>query len=428
MKKTNKFIILICGIIIICLAAVIYKKTLKQPDKQENPSEQQTDTEENGVSTDESGEVIEKDEGKESGNIDILDSSDSNDGGSGVITGSSGISGNSGNSGIVDHRDDSGNFAIASVEIPDYSGDAYIEINNGMPYFTEEEKKITEPFERYSDLDELGRCGAAYANICQDLMPSEKRGNIGDIKPTGWKQEKYPGIVDSEPPYLYNRSHLIAYSLAGENSNEKNLITGTRYFNQEIMQIFELKVLDYVRDTDNHVLYRVTPVFEGDNLLAKGVEMEAWSVEDGGKGICFNVFCYNVEPFIDIDYATGASKISEDYRENDTVPDTEGVKIIDISESGSENADEDFDRNVPDKDFERNVPDEETSQESTENRNFEDKVTDFVINTNSGKIHTPDCNSVKDMADQNKWEYTGTLRELKEKGYVPCARCLGDYR
>ena len=171
--------------------------------------------------------------------------------------------------------------------IPDYTGEAFIELNGNVPDFTDDEKKSTEAFERYADLDKLGRCGVAYANICPELMPTEERGEIGDIRPSGWHTVKYSEVI--EDLYLYNRSHLIAFSLAGENANPKNLITGTRYMNQETMQIFELKVLDYVRTTNNHVLYRVTPVFEGDNLLAKGVQMEAWSVEDEGKGISFNV-------------------------------------------------------------------------------------------------------------------------------------------
>jgi len=190
-------------------------------------------------------------------------------------------------------------------EIPDYAGNPYVEINGSTPYFTEEERTSTETFERYSDLDILGRCGVAYANICPELMPTEERGEIGQIKPTGWKQHKYEGIVDSNPPYLYNRCHLIAFCLAGENANEKNLITGTNYMNVEGMLPFEEKTAAYVDQTGNHVLYRVTPLFEGNNLLASGVLMEAYSVEDQGEGICFCVYCYNVQPGIELDYATG---------------------------------------------------------------------------------------------------------------------------
>lgn len=189
-------------------------------------------------------------------------------------------------------------------EIPDYTHQKYVEINNNIPYFDEADLS-DESFERYSELDELGRCGVAYANIGVDLMPTEKRGSIGMIKPSGWHTVKYDNV---DGKYLYNRCHLIAYQLSGENANEKNLITGTRYMNVEGMLLFEERVGNYVRETENHVLYRVTPFFEGDNLLAKGVLMEAMSVEDSGEDICFCVFVYNVQPDIQIDYATGKSQ------------------------------------------------------------------------------------------------------------------------
>ena len=188
-------------------------------------------------------------------------------------------------------------------DIPEYEEKIYIEINNNKPYFTEEDY-TKESFERYSNLDELGRCGVAFANISKEIMPKEgeERESISNVKPTGWIQEKYDG------EYLYNRCHLIGYQLSGENDNELNLITGTRYFNVEGMLSFENIVADYIEENqENHVLYRVTPVFENDNLLAKGVEIEAYSVEDNGEGVCFNVFIYNVEPGININYATGES-------------------------------------------------------------------------------------------------------------------------
>ena len=186
-------------------------------------------------------------------------------------------------------------------EIPEYNEKIYVEINNNKPYFKEEEY-ITNSFETYSELDSLGRCGVAYANISKETMPKEgeERESISSITPTGWKQEKYDG------EYLYNRCHLIGYQLSSENANECNLITGIRYFNVEGMLPFENEVADYIeKNENNHVLYRVTPIFENDNLLAKGVEIEAYSVEDNGKGICFNVFVYNIQPGIDIDYRTG---------------------------------------------------------------------------------------------------------------------------
>ena len=186
-------------------------------------------------------------------------------------------------------------------DIPDYNGEIYVTINNNKPYF-EETDYTTKSFEIYSNLDELGRCTGAYSNICKEIMPTEDREDISDIYPTGWIQKQYDG------EYLYNRCHLIGHQLAGENANEFNLITGTRYFNVSGMLPFENTVANYIdNNPNNHVLYRVIPIFEGNNLVAKGVQMEAYSVEDNGKGVCFNVFVYNVQPGINIDYATGKS-------------------------------------------------------------------------------------------------------------------------
>lgn len=192
-----------------------------------------------------------------------------------------------------------------SYDIPTYSGYPYVEINHNQPFF-EEADLTTEPFENYSELDSLGRCGVAYANICQKLMPTEERGEIGSVKPSGWHTVKYPELI--KDLYLYNRCHLIGFQLAGENANEKNLITGTRYLNIEGMLLFENEVAAYVKETNQHVLYRVTPIFTEDNLIADGVLMEAYSVEDSGKGVSFCVFVYNVQPGIEIDYKTGKSR------------------------------------------------------------------------------------------------------------------------
>ena len=194
--------------------------------------------------------------------------------------------------------------SVSVSAIPEYDGKAYVDISE-KPDFDEADM-TTKSFERYSGLDDLGRCGMAYANIGQDLMPDEERGNIGHIKPAGWHTVKYD-IVDGK--YLYNRCHLIGYQLTAENSNRQNLITGTRYLNVEGMLPFENMVADYIKETDYHVLYRVTPIYEGDDLLAKGVQIEAYSVEDNGEGICFNVFAYNVQPGITIDYKTGDSAL-----------------------------------------------------------------------------------------------------------------------
>ena len=197
---------------------------------------------------------------------------------------------------------------IIKYDIPMYNGELSVVLNDNLPYFSPEEYKNSS-FEEYSNLDEYGRCGTAFANVCTELMPTEARKEIGYIKPSGWQQEKYPGLVDSEPPYLYNRCHLIGYQLTGENDNEKNLITGTRYFNVEGMLPFENAVRNYIDMTGNHVLYRVTPVYEGKNLLASGVIIEAWSVEDAGKGLSFNVFVYNVQPGVAINYEDGSSRL-----------------------------------------------------------------------------------------------------------------------
>ena len=197
--------------------------------------------------------------------------------------------------------------SYALSDIPEYNNEPYVVINNNEPEFSDEDK-TTKSFEKYDNLDYLGRATKAFANISTDLMPTEKRGNIGMVKPSGWNTVKYD-VVDGK--YLYNRCHLIGFQLAGENANKKNLITGTRYLNVDGMLPFEDEVADYVKDTDHHVLYRVTPVFKGDNLVAEGVEMEAYSVEDKGKGICFHVFVYNVQPGVTIDYATGESRLSK---------------------------------------------------------------------------------------------------------------------
>jgi len=192
-------------------------------------------------------------------------------------------------------------FDLATI--PQYTNEPYIVLNNNEPEF-DEQYYNTEVFEEYSELDYMGRCGVAFANICKEIMPTQEREGL-EYEPTGWKQRRYNG------EYLYNRCHLIGHQLAGENDNEKNLITGTRYMNVEGMLPFENMVAEYVKETGNHVLYRVTPIFEGDNLVASGVQIEAKSVEDNGEGICFNVYVYNVQPGIEIDYRTGESKLAE---------------------------------------------------------------------------------------------------------------------
>lgn len=206
----------------------------------------------------------------------------------------------------IEHTVQSESVIFDLSTIPEYTSSPYVEINNNIPYFTEEDY-TTEAFEKYSEWDELGRSGVAFANICKDIMPTEERGEIGNIKDlSGWVQKRYDNIIKDK--YLYNRCHLIGWQLAGENDNKQNLITGTRYLNTEGMLPFENQIAEYIdKNESNHVLYRVTPVYQGNNLLASGVQMESWSVEDNGQGIHFNVYCYNVQPGIVIDYATGES-------------------------------------------------------------------------------------------------------------------------
>ena len=241
-------------------------------------------------------------------------------------------------------------------------------LNNNMPYFSEEDKKRLDSFEIYSELDHLGRCGVAYANISIETMPTVPRGEIGNIKPSGWHTVKYSDIIKDR--YLYNRCHLIAYQLAGENANERNLITGTRYLNTCGMLPFENRVSNYVKETGNHVLYRVTPVFKDDNLVADGVEIEAWSVEDNGQGICFNVFCSNMQPYIEIDYATGESWPSDSVKAN-----------------------------------------------------AEEIQYDYIININTGKFHYPACKFVNDIAVHNRKGFYGDSHELEALGYSSCKNC-----
>lgn len=224
------------------------------------------------------------------------------------------------------------NSYVSLDAIPAYDGKAYVAVNNNEPFFTDSDM-ITTAFENYSDLDSLGRCGVAYANICKDIMPTEERGKIGMIKPSGWHTVKYDVIKDR---YLYNRCHLIGYQLAGENANPKNLITGTRYLNVEGMLPFENLVADYVNNTGNHVLYRVTPMFSGSNLVANGVLIEAKSVEDNGGGILFNVYCYNVQPGVGINYENGDSWLDGTTGSASSGSDTSATENSDADSSNSE--------------------------------------------------------------------------------------------
>ncbi len=270
------------------------------------------------------------------------------------------------------------------AEVPEYDGVPYVEINDNEPEFTEAEL-TTEPYEEYSELDPLGRCGTAEACIGEDLMPDGEREDISEVEPTGWENREYD-IVDGG--YVYNRCHLIGFQLSGENANEENLITGTRYMNTEGMLPFENMVAEYVQETDNHVMYRVTPVFEGDDLVASGVQMEAESVEDGGAGICFNIYVYNVQPEIIIDYSTGANWADTD---------SGNEKTADISAADDSDAE--------------NGEDQEPKEQT------------YILNKNTKKFHKPECSSVDDIKAENKSGFTGTREELIEDGFDPCGKC-----
>ena len=261
-------------------------------------------------------------------------------------------------------------YSESVQNVPAFSGDPYVVINDNQPEFTEEDL-TTQSYEYYSPLDSLERCGYAMACVGIDLMPTEDRESISSVKPSGWIQNQYD-FVDGKS--LYNRCHLIGFQLTGENANERNLITGTRYCNVEGMLPFENLIADYVKETRNHVLYRVTPVYDGDNLVARGIQMEALSMEDGGEGVCFNVYVYNNQPGVVIDYATGDNWLDSASQQVQTT-------------TGS-------------------------ADEST-----------YILNTSSRKFHTEDCTQGQSVKESNKELFTGDREELIENGYTPSGCC-----
>ena len=261
---------------------------------------------------------------------------------------------------------DSTAWTISLDSVPPFFGEPYVAIDGNVPSFLPGEM-TTNSYEVYSPLDDLGRCGVASACVGIDLMPTEARGSIGQVKPSGWQTAKYD-CVDGK--YLYNRCHLIGFQLSGENANKQNLITGTRYLNVTGMLPFENLVADYVKETENHVLYRVTPVYQDDNLVASGVQMEGKSVEDDGEAVCFNVYVYNCQPGVVIDYATGNSWLEGE-------------------EPGAA---------------------------------AEPAVT-YILNTSSQKFHLPDCSSVASIKENNRQEFSGSREELIAEGYAPCGSC-----
>ena len=254
--------------------------------------------------------------------------------------------------------------SLSLEEVPEYTGEPYVVLYDNQPGFDLDDL-TTQSFESYSDLDHLGRCGVAFANVGIETMPTEERESISEVKPTGWENNSYE-FVDGG--YVYNRCHLIGFQLTGENANEQNLITGTRYMNVEGMLPFENLVADYVASTGNHVLYRISPIFDGSNLLASGVEMEAMSVEDEGEGICFHVYVYNVQPGVEIDYATGEN-------------------WADLSDAS------------------------------------QGEIQWYVLNTSSHKFHLPDCSGAENIKSGNRQDYEGTREMLIAQGYAPCGIC-----
>ncbi|MBQ2388082.1 MAG: DNA/RNA non-specific endonuclease [Clostridia bacterium] len=267
-------------------------------------------------------------------------------------------------------NDPSSAYSSTSTDIdniPKFDGEMpFVILNGNIPDFRDEDL-VTESYEYYGELDKLGRCTIVIACVGKDIMPTEERGNIGQVKPTGWHTVKYENV---DGKYLYNRCHLIGFQLTGENANDRNLITGTRYLNVEGMLPFENMIADYVKETENHVLYRVTPIFEGNNLLASGVQLEAKSVEDNGDGVMFNVYAYNVQPGVVINYKTGESALDE---KND--------------------------------------------------QNKESFDTEYVLNTGSKKIHLPNCSGVKSMSEKNKKVTNKLKSELIKEGYSTCNMC-----
>ena len=343
---------------------------------------------------------------------------------------------------------------VTIENVPSYTHSPFVELYNNIPLFNSSEKGNMTAFELYSDLDELGRCGVAFANICRDIMPTEERGSIGMIKPSGWQTVKYMGLVDGN--YLYNRCHLIGYQLAGENANEKNLITGTRYLNIEGMLPFENAVANYIKDyPERHVLYRVTPIFKGDNLVASGVQMEAYSVEDKGKGICFNVYCYNVQPDIAIDYSNGDSELINNRVTYIGLSETKATlsvgktlnlkaytepapasakitwissnkQIANVNSKGVVTALKAGKVTITAKTSDglkaqcKITVNKPTASQAAQSNTGSDV---YVLNKNTHKFHRPTCSSVADIKPANRQDVKWKREDIVKNGYDPCKRC-----
>lgn len=316
-----------------------------------------------------------------------------------------------GASGPTGAPDSGASQTLSFRDVPAYAGDPFVYVNNGEPTFTEEQRATEPGCESYGELDELGRCTTAFALVGPETQPTEERGSIGEVRPSGWQMAKYDFV---EGKYLFNRCHLLGYQLTGENANPQNLITGTRYLNIQGMLPFENAVDDYADATGNHVLMAVTPIFEGSELVARGVQMMAESVEDGGEGVSFNVFCYNVQPGVVINYGTGESMTEEDAT---PLPDVSGAKGA--PDAASENR-------GPSAAQEGNTvgtPDSGTSEKGATDSDKGKGTAEYVLNTNSKKFHRPDCSSVGQMSAKNREDVEDARESLIAKGYDPCKRC-----
>ena len=330
----------------------------------------------------------------------------------------SSISSSDGNAGTYGDSGDARSAQATIADIPAYTGALCIDINHGMPGFTaQDEARGT--FTQFSDLDFEGRCGTAFARIGPDTVSNEKRGDISQVHPSGWVQRKYSFVDDG---MLYNRSHLIAHQLCGENANEKNLITGTRAFNAVGMLYYEELVGDYVRSTGNHVLYRVTPLFAANDLVARGVQMEAKSIEDNGEAVQFNVFVYNVEPGVAIDYVTGESW------ESSETPQVTSKGSATITTAAAARADKaaagrSAGSGSGTGSSGSNAGDGHGTGSNSSNNQGTSEQQDYILNVKNKKFHKPDCSAASDISSANKQDFTGTRDQLIAKGYSPCGIC-----
>lgn len=340
------------------------------------------------TTTVENGAQVVPDGGQGDGTVDASDDASAQNPGNNIQNGSEETTKKSDAAGVPEAPsapNTAGKFVLKLSDIPQFSGKPYYTLNNNNPSFPGGNggRKY---YEEYAPLDNLGRCGVAEACLGKETMPTEERGEIGQVKPSGWKTVKYD-CVDGK--YLYNRCHLIGFQLSGENANERNLITGTRYMNVDGMLPFENMIADYIKETGNHVLYRVTPIYNGNELVARGVQVEAFSVEDNGDGICFNVYCYNNQPGVRINYANGESQ-----EVNDGINPSIG-KPVGNGNNSSDNSD-----------FTSNT-----------------KGGTYLLNTNTKKIHEPGCSATKNMKESNKESYSGSIEDLLERGYSKCKVC-----